>query len=115
MAKDYKSSLFFVTMEGKGKGNGKGSFTSASSVMVMQQLFQEVNLWYPPGQPFRVIMDNAKQHVSKKSKAELEAMGLPLMKGFPAQSYDMNLIEMAWGHLQQQLLGHNFKKKHTCE
>lgn len=60
-------------------------------------------------------MYKAKQHVIKKYKAELAAMGVPLMKGFPAQSYDMNLTEVVWGHLQQQLLGHNFKKKHTYE
>jgi hypothetical protein len=84
-------------------------------VDVFRQLWEQVKEWYPPGQKFWVIMDRAKQHTSNYTKCELAAMGVPLLEGFPPQSYDLNLIEVAWGRLQQQLQVESFKKKRTYE
>lgn len=81
----------------------------------MRQLWQEVKEWYPRGKPFRVIMDNAMQQGSKKSKAAMAAMGVPLCDSFPAQAYDMNLIEVAWGHLQQEMLGNRCQLEEKYE
>ena len=109
-----KSSLFMVPMETRGS-NGQPSFNSAIFIKVMRKLWKEVKQWYPKGQQFRVIMDNARQHVSKKSKRSMDSMGVPLCDSFPAQAYDMNVIEVAWGHLQQQLLGNKCQHKETYE
>jgi len=115
VAKGHKSDLVMVPMEGDGKSKGACGFNSATFIMVMKELWEEVKGWYPEGQPFRVVLDHAKQHVSKLSKAELAEMGVPLLEGFPPQSYDLNLIEVAWAHLQQQLLGRRFKNKKNYE
>jgi len=42
-------------------------------------------------------------------------MGVPLLKGFPPQFYDMNLIEVIWGQLEQKLLGKRHTKKKEYE
>jgi hypothetical protein len=105
-----KSKLVMVDMDTTGKG-GKSGFSSASFIRVMRKLWQEVKGWYPQGQRFRVIMDNAKQHGSMKSKEALKAMGVPLCERFPSQSYDMNLIEVLWGQLQREMLGNRCTKE----
>jgi hypothetical protein len=115
VAKGHKSDLVMVPMDGEGKGRGTGGFNSATFVMVMKELWKQVKGWYPEGQPFRVVLDHAKQHASKLSKAALAEMGVPLLEGFPPQSYVLNLIEVAWAHLQQQLQGRRFKKKENYE
>jgi hypothetical protein len=109
-----KSSLVMVPMEQRGK-KGKPSFNSSNFIQVMQQLFEEVQGWFPSGLHFRVILDNATQHESDESKAAMADMGVPLMTSFPPQAYDMNLIEVVWGQLQSQMLGNRFKKKESYE
>jgi len=115
VAKGHKSELVEVTLSGEGKGKGAGSFDSASFIQAFQKLWKVVKGWYPEGQAFKVVLDNAKQHVSKQSKEALGDMKVPLLEGFPPQSYDLNLIEVVWGHLQQQLQGRKFKKKEKYE
>jgi hypothetical protein len=51
------------------------------------------------------VMDGAKQHSSRASKAAIEAMGMHLLKSFPAQSWDINCIENVWGVLDTKLRG----------
>jgi hypothetical protein len=109
-----KSSLVMVPMEQRGK-KGKPSFNSSNFIEVMQQLFGEVKGWFPRGQHFRVILDNATQHESDESKAAMADMGVPLMTSFPPQAYDMNLSEVVWGQLQREMLGNRFKKKESYE
>lgn len=115
VTKGHKSNLVRVPLEGKGKGRGLAGYDSVMFINMFKQLWREVKGWFPEGQQFWVVMDSAKQHVSKFSKSKLEAMGVPLLEGFPPQSYDMNLIEVAWGHLQQQLLGSKYKSKDKYE
>lgn len=115
VAKGHKSELVRVPLGGKGKGSGTVGFDSAMFLRVFRQLWRQVKRWYPQGQQFWVIIDSARQHTSKHSKSQLAAMGVPLFQGFPPQSYDMNLIEVVWGHLQQGLLGQSFKDKSKYE
>ena len=115
VTKGHKSDLVRVPLEGKGKGRGLAGYDSVMFISMFRQLWRQVKGWFPQGQQFWVVMDNAKQHVSKYSRGRLAAMGVPLLVGFPPQSYDMNLIEVAWGHLQQQLLGSKYKNKQQYE
>jgi transposase len=114
VAQGRKSELVMVDMDTIGKG-GKLGFSSASFIKVMKKLWQQVKGWYSQGQRCRVIMDNARQHGSKKSKKALKAMGVPLCESFPAQSYDMNLIEVLWGQLQREMLGNRSTKEEAYE
>ena len=42
-------------------------------------------------------------------------MGVHLCDRFPAQAYDMNIIEVAWGHLQHEMLGNRCQNEKTYE
>lgn len=115
VAKGHKSQLVRVQMKKGGKGRGCSSFGSEEFIQAFKHLWAEVQGWYPPGQKFKVVLDNAKQHVSHTSRAQLQGLGVSLLEGFPPQSYDINLIEVVWGHLQQQLVGRTFTKKEKYE
>jgi hypothetical protein len=114
VAKGHKSDLVSVPLGEEGKGRGTAGFDSVKFIKVFEQLWEEVKRWFPDGK-FWVVMDSAKQHTSSYSKSSLAAMGVPLLKGFPPQSYDMNLIEVIWGQLEQKLLGKRHTKKKEYE
>lgn len=59
------------------------------------------------GTEYRVVFDHAKQHTGKFSKRELAEMNVPVMPDFPAQCWDLNIIEVAWAWLMHKLRGHN--------
>jgi hypothetical protein len=61
--------------------------------------------------PFRLIMDHAKQHKSKATKQALQDLGACVLEDFPAQSWDLDVIEFAWGMLNQNLVGHRARTK----
>lgn len=50
-----------------------------------------------------VVLDHAKQHAAVATKAAIQAMELQLVDGFPAQSWDINIIENVWGALDGKL------------
>lgn len=115
VAKGHKSHLIRVPLGGESRGSGTARFDSVAFIRAFKELWREVKEWFPEGQQFWVVMDSARQHTSKYSKSKLASMGVPLLEGFPPQSHDMNLIEVAWGHLQQQLQGRSFSRKDQYE
>jgi hypothetical protein len=59
---------------------------------------------------YRVVWDNAKQHTSQEAKDGLAPLGIPVMPDFPAQSWDLNIIEVCWAWLSQNVRGHQPRK-----
>jgi hypothetical protein len=57
----------------------------------------------------RVVLDNARQHTSKEARLGLGMQNLPVMEDFPAQRWDINVIEVCWAWLSENLRGHNPK------
>lgn len=55
------------------------------------------------GQPYHFVMDNAKQHTSKKTSAFIHDNNIPVLQGFPAQSPDLNIIENVWKMLEDRI------------
>jgi len=110
VAYGHKSKLVFVPPT-KGAMNPdpkkKVTFQSCHFVEAMHALSAELQQWFPRGSKYTVVLDHARQHTSKLSKQELVSMGVPLMHDFPAQSWDLNVIEVSWAWLDGNLRGKN--------
>lgn len=108
IGKGFKSPLYFTAptpSTRSGLRKAKATFTSRDFIVVagqMQHTFHQhgTNTRYNP-----VVLDHAKQHTAKKSKAAMEAMGMQLLQDFPPQSWDLNIIENCWGVMEQKLAG----------
>lgn len=50
-----------------------------------------------------LVLDHAKQHTSRASRAAIRRLQLPLVEDFPSQSWDINIIENVWGVLDGKL------------
>lgn len=110
VAKGHKTKLVFVPpTKGECVADEKEhtTFKSEHFISAMQALKDDFGSWFSRAKGYRVVLDHAKQHSSKKSQAALEAMTLPIMHDFPAQSFDINVIELCWGILDHNLQGHN--------
>lgn len=108
VGKDFKSSLHFVAPTpafGTKQRKSKLTYTSSCFIKMMRALHREVVSNGSMGSNFKCIMDRARQHSSKASTTALGRMGVQLVEGFPAQSWDMNIIENVWGVFDTKLLG----------
>lgn len=106
----FKSSLVFVPPtrgEGVDDSRGNTTFKSQHFLGAVEQLQNEIEGGFKGGPGYRVVLDHAKQHTSKVSKAGITHLGLPMLEGFPPQSWDLNAIEVCWAWLDQNLRGHN--------
>lgn len=99
-----KSSLVFVPPTA-GRFPKGTTFTSKAFIRAIKQLHKEVKGWLPPGTSYTLILDHARQHFSKETKAAMEHEGIPVLESFPAQSWDLNVIENAWGIMDDKLSG----------
>lgn len=107
VAHGHKSKLYFVAPSaplGSKARKSKESFNSKHYIAMMQELQHEIDAWYPDGN-YNIIRDRARQHTSKSSTEAMHGLGLKIDEDFPAQSWDINIIENAWGLLDDNLLG----------
>lgn len=101
-----KSKLLFTVPSpaaGSKARRSSGTFKSSHFVEVMQKLKPVIQGWFPGSRRYTIIMDRAKQHTSKQSVAALKAMKLKVDWSFPAQCWDLNIIENVWGVLDTKL------------
>jgi transposase len=103
-----KSKLVFVPPT-RGVGttdpNGKVTFKSEHFITAITELSRWADTTLPRGRRYTWLLDHAKQHTSAVSKAAIKDLGLQLEPNYPAQSYDLNPIEVAWGVLVGKLRG----------
>jgi len=104
----HKSQLFFVppspprdTLAHK----SKKTLRSPHVVAVLEQVVPIVNGWFKGKGNWELVMDNASQHKSGETKLALQQLGVKLVKDYPAQSWDLNIIENCWGIMDTKLLG----------
>lgn len=103
-----KSPLYFVPPTpalGKNTTKCGENFASRHFCEMLDKLKDTLQAWYPDGD-YTLIMDHASQHDSAESKAKLQELGLPRLYDFPAQSWDLNIIEKAWALMDGNLEGH---------
>lgn len=108
VAKGSKSPLYFTAPTspmGTKEKHSKEKFASKHFIKVAKQLHKEIQTWPKPGRRRPLILDHASQHTSATSKAAMEDIGLHLKEGFPAQSWDINIIENVWGVLDTKMKG----------
>ena len=108
VGKGCKSDLIFTAPSppvGSALRKGTETFASRHFIGVAQQLHKTIKGWGKDSRYHRVVLDHAKQHTSKASKAALQAMGMYLLEDFPPQSWDLNIIENCWGVLDTKLAG----------
>lgn len=106
VGKGFKSQLIFTapTPPSRSKGRkGAHSFCSSDFIKVAQQLHKEIDSAEGVSQQYKLVLDGAKQHTSRQSRAALEAMGMQLLADFPPQSWDLNIIEYVWGVLDTKV------------
>lgn len=108
VGKGCKSPLYFVaptpSMRSKQR-KSKENFSSKHFIKAAQQLHSTIKQWGKNNRYHQVVLDHAKQHTSKKSKAALRDMGMFVLDSFPPQSWDLNIIENCWGVLETKLSG----------
>lgn len=116
VGKGCKSRLFFTAPSAplhSAKRKSTETFNSSHFIHVAKQLHSTIKGWGKDNHYHRVVLDHAKQHTSKASKAALEGMGMFLLEGFPPQSWDLNIIENCWGVLDNKLGGRRGRRG-TC-
>jgi hypothetical protein len=68
---------------------------------VLPKLQQQIEAHY--GHGYKVCLDGAKPHTHEDSKRAMAASGFNLVEDFPAQSWDINIIENCWGMLMENM------------
>lgn len=101
-----KSDLIFVALTPPLDSNRKKAtetFSSQHFIEAAAAMRRTIEAWGKGSSRYRLVLDNAKQHTSSASKQAMSGMGLHLLPGFPAQSWDLNIIENVWGVLVTKL------------
>lgn len=102
---NFKSKLIFCdptpALGTKDHSSGKSLDSDGFISQVLPVLVEEVTSHN--GGQYKVCLDNAPWHTSKASQAAMAAAGLRLVEDFPAQSWDINIIEFVWGMLVEKL------------
>jgi transposase len=102
VAKGFKSKLYPVPPsceEDSPLPKSKVQFEGHHFVGMMQQLLKELKAHFK-GKKFCIIMDHAPQHLSRATKEALYHLSMPILWDFPAQSFDLNVIELVWAKLK---------------
>lgn len=107
VGKGYKSRLYFVapTPPARSKARkGSEAFASKHFVAMLPAVIRDLQAAnkFSPRHP--LVLDHARQHTSALSQAAISSQQLRLVEGFPAQSWDLNIIENAWGVLEGKLV-----------
>lgn len=81
------------------------NFTSHDFIQVAKRMKTELEVVSKADARHPIILDHATQHTSATSKLAMKQLGLHVKKGFPAQGWDINIIENVWGVLETKLQG----------
>ena len=116
VAAGHKSKLYFVPPSphlGTNAHKSKDRYTADDYVAMMKELTKEVQGWQHGSHQLHIVQDNARQHTAKRSKLAATEGGWPLLEGWPAQSWDLNIIENVWGVMNNKLLGSKARTTHA--
>jgi hypothetical protein len=109
VAKGYRSPLYFTAHYSQGKGAGRkaASFKGHHFVDIVKKLMRDLRRSKLARKPFFIIRDRASQHTCPATVEALTLMGVPVLDSFPAQSFDLNMIENVWAQLAQRMKARN--------
>jgi hypothetical protein len=103
-----KSKLYFVPpspLPGTRAHRSNTPYTAKHYVDMLKELRKEVEAWFPPPKPYRLVQDNATQHTAKETRDYISGTSLKVLEDWPPQAWDLNVIENVWGVLNAKLLG----------
>jgi hypothetical protein len=106
VSKGFKSPLYFVapTPPARSKARkGRESFASKHFIAMLPRVKSDLVKGGKYSRRNPIVLDHAKQHTSKASRAAMDQLDLTRMQDFPAQSWDLNIIENVWGVLDGKL------------
>lgn len=106
VARGHKSALFFTAPsapQGTKQKKATANFSSSHFIEVAQCMQAAMVSWGMGDARHPLVLDHAKQHTSRASRAAMASMGMHLLDEYPPQSWDINIIENVWGMLEQQL------------
>jgi hypothetical protein len=106
VGKGYKSKLYFVPPSapaGSRACKGRESYASKHFIELLPKVKRDLQGGNKCDARHPLVLDHARQHTSAASKAAIQAMQLHLVEDFPAQSWDINIIENVWGVLDGKL------------
>lgn len=106
IGKGRRSKLIFVPPTpplGSKLKKSKETYTAKHFIGILPDIKAQFDAWKLDGGRYRLILDNAKQHTAKAAKAALQQSEIKLMDDFPAQSWDINVIENVWGVMESKL------------
>lgn len=106
VSKGFKSPLYFVapTPQARSKARKRPEqFASRHFIAMLPGVKRDLVKGGKYSKRNPIVLDRARQHTSSISKAAIDQLDLTLMQGFPAQSWDLNIIENVWGVLDGKL------------
>lgn len=106
VGKSFKSELEFVAPSpppGSKAKKANQNFTGQCFVEAAKVLHKQIRAAGKDNARHPVVLDRAKQHTSGSTKEALSDMGFHYKQDFPAQSWDINIIENVWGVLETKL------------
>lgn len=108
VSRGWKSEVHFVPPSppaGSTLTRSRMNFEAQHYMDVMKQMKKELDAHFK-GKDYRIIRDKATQHTKAESLNEFSLLQLPIVKSYPAQSWDINCIEHVWAQLVRLVLGH---------
>jgi transposase len=106
VARGRKSRLIFTAPSpprGSKLKKSKEKFSARHFKKVAKELASTIRKWGMDGGRYKLVLDGATQHTAQGSRDYMQELGLHLLQGYPAQSWDINIIENVWGILDTKL------------
>lgn len=106
VSKGFKSPLYFVAPTPYARSHARKrreAFASRHFIAMLPGVKPDLIKGAKYSKRNPIVLDHAKQHTSKASKAAMDKLELTLMQDFPAQCWDLNIIENVWGVLDGKL------------
>jgi transposase len=106
VSKGFKSKLYFVAptaAAGSKARKGREAYASKHFIQLLHKVKRDLQHAGKCDARHPLVLDRARQHTSKASKAAIQQLELHLVDDFPPQSWDINVIENVWGVLDGKL------------
>lgn len=117
VTKGYKSPLYFVapTPHARSKARKRReSFASRHFTAMLPGVKRDLVKAKKYSARHPIVLDHARQHTSATSKRAIDELKLTLVEDFPAQSWDLNIIENVWGVLDGKMSAMHGRKPTTA-
>ena len=106
VGREFRGQLFFTEPTpplGSKRKHSDKNFTSQDVIKYAKRLKTELGRAKKAPARHPIILDHATQHTAAASVKAMKQLGLHVRQGFPAQGWDINIIENVWGVFETKL------------